>query len=87
LPSVVNYSILDLHTADAELRFSHLDLHVVQAQLQLDLDSVAQWISSSHFRLSVAKSTTMLIGSQQRIASKALTVSIGGMVFNQVKSV
>jgi len=41
---------------------------------------------SSHLCLSVAKSTAMFIGSQQRIVGKALTVSIGGMVLNQVKS-
>jgi len=37
LPSVVNYSSLDLYADDTELHFSHLDLSVVEAQLQLDL--------------------------------------------------
>jgi len=61
------------------LHFSHLDLNVVQTQLQLDLNAVAQWISSSRLCLNVVKSNGMLSG-------KALTVSIGSTVLNQAKS-
>jgi len=75
-----------LHSDDAELHFSHPDLNVVQTQLQLDLNAVAQWISSSCLCLNVVKSNAMLIGSQQRLSGKALTVLIGGTVLNQVKS-
>jgi len=51
------------------------------------LDAVAQWISSSRLCLNVVKSNALLIGSQQRLSDKTLTVSIGGTVLNQVKSV
>ena len=45
LPSLVNYSTLDLYTDNAKLYFSHLDLSVVEVQVQLDLNAVLQWIS------------------------------------------
>jgi len=54
--------------------------------LQLDLNTVAQWISSSCLCLNVVKSNAMLIGSKQRLSGKALTVSIGSTVLYQVKS-
>jgi len=87
LPSVVSHSILDSYVDDSELLFSHSDLSVVQTQLQLDLDAVAQWISSSRLCLNIVKSNALLIGSQQRLSGKTLTVSTGGTVLNQVKSV
>ena len=79
LPSVVSHSILDLYADDAELHFSHV------VQSQLDLNAVAQWISSSCLCLNVVKSTAMLIGRQQRLSGKTMTVSIGGTVLNQVQ--
>ena len=87
LPSVVDYSTMDLYADDAELHYSHSDLGVVEAQVQSDLDKVAQWISSSHLCLNVVKSTAMLIGSRQRISGKSFNVSIGGMALSQVDSV
>ena len=87
LPSVVDYSTMDLYADDAELHYSHSDLGVVEAQVQSDLDKIARWISSSHLCLNVVKSTAMLIGSRQRISGKSFNVSIGGMALSQVDSV
>ena len=77
LPSVVNHCMLDLYADDAELHCSHSDLHVVETCLQSDLDSVTTWLLSSHLCLKV---NCMLIGSHQRMADKALSVSVGGNV-------
>jgi len=89
LPSAVDYSTIDLYADDAELHYSHLDLAVVEAQVQSDLDRVAQWISSSHLCVNVVKSTSMLIGSRQRILGKSFNVSVGGtaIALSQVSSV
>ena len=86
-PSVVNYCLLDLYADDAELHCSHSDLHVVETCLQYDLDSVSTWLHSSHLCLNVYKSNCMLIGSHQRVSSKALSVSVGGNVLTQVNTV
>jgi len=40
LPTVVQYSILDLYTDDYEMHCSHADLGVVEMRLQSDLDDV-----------------------------------------------
>ena len=87
LPSVVDYSTIDLYADDAELHYSHLDLTVVEVQVQSDLDRVAQGISSSHLCLNVVKLTSMLIGSRQRILGKSFNVSVGGTALSQVSSV
>ena len=87
LPSVVNHCMLHLFADDAELHCSHSDLDVVETCLQSDLDSVASWLLSSHLCLNVVKSNGMLIGSRQRVADKALRVSVGGNVLTQVNSV
>jgi len=47
---------------------------VVEARMQSDLDDVTQYLCSSRLRLNVVKSASMLIGSCQRIASKAINV-------------
>ena len=54
--------------------YSHSDLSVVEARLQYDLDDVTQWLCSSQLCLNVAKSTSMLIGSHQRISNKQFIV-------------
>jgi len=68
-----------LYADDAKLHFNHLDLNVVQAQVHLDLNSVAQWISSSGL-LSV-------VNLRQRISGKMLNVSIGGSYSYSFESV
>ena len=80
MPLVVNHCMLDLYADDAELLCNHSDLHVVETCLQSNLDSVDTWLLSSHLCLNVNKSKCMLIGSHQRMADKALGVSVGGNV-------
>jgi len=87
LPSIVDFSTMNLYADDSELHYSHSDLGVVEAQVQSDLDKVVQWMSSSYLCLNVVKSTAMLIGSQQIISGKSFNVSIGGTALKQVDSV
>ena len=72
LPTVIKDSLLDLYADDAELYCSHSDLHVVESLLQSDLNVVACWLCSSQLSLIVVKSSSMLIGSRQRIANKLM---------------
>jgi len=44
LPTVVQYSILDLYADDAEMHCSHADLGMVEMCLKSDLDNVAHWL-------------------------------------------
>jgi len=83
LPAVVQYSVLDLYTDDAEMHCSHSDLGAVEKCLQSDLDNVAHWLCSPRLCLNVM-SNSMLIGSHQRIANKILNVTFGGKVLNSV---
>ena len=55
LPTVVQYSILDLYTDDAEMHCSHADLGVVEMHLQSDLDNVAHWLCCSCLCLNIVK--------------------------------
>ena len=48
---------------------------------QSDLDDVAQWICSFQLCLNVIRSSSVLIGSRQRISNKTLNVSVGGKLF------
>jgi len=48
---------------------------------------VALWLCSSHLCLNVVKSNAMLIGSRQKISSKTLNVSVGGVALKQVNSI
>jgi len=77
LPTVVQYSILDLYADDAEMHCSHADLGVVEMRLQSDMDNVAHWLSCSRLFLNVLKSNSLLIGSRQRVASKTLMFLLG----------
>ena len=87
LPFVIKHSLLDLYADDAELHCSHSDLSIAETFLQSDLDAVACWFCSSQLSLDVVKSSSMLIGSRQKIANKSLNVSIGGILLAQVDSV
>ena len=87
LPSVVSHCLLNLYANDIEMHCSDLDLQTVENCLQSDLASVATWLGSSHLCLNVDKSTCMPIGSHQRVADQALSVSVGGSVLSQVHSV
>ena len=57
--------------------------------MQSDLDDVTQWLCSSQLCLNVAKSTSMLIGSCQRIriVNKVINVSVGGTLLTTASSV
>jgi len=79
LPTVVQYSILDLYADDAEMHCSHADLGVVEMHL---LDDVAHWLCCSRLCLNIVKSNSLLIGSRQRVASKTLNVSVGGQIID-----
>ena len=87
LPTVIKNSLLDLYADDAELHCSHPDFDVVECLLQSDLNAVMCWLCSSQMSLNAVKSSSILIGSQQRIANKSLNVSIGGTLLTQVISV
>ena len=87
LSVVVKYSLLDLYADDAEMHCSHSDFSVVEAQLQSDFDDVTQWLCSSRLCLNVVKSTSMLIGSRQRITNKVINVSVGGTLLTTASSV
>ena len=87
LLTVIKDCFLDLYADDAELHCSHSDLCVVESLLQSDLNAVACWLCSSQLSLNVVKSSSMLIGSRQRIANKSLSVSIGGTLLAQLNSV
>ena len=87
LPTVIKDSLLDLYADDAKLYCSHSDVCVVESLLQSDLNAMACWLCSSQLSLNIVKSSSMLIGSRQRIANKSLNVSIGGTLLAQVNSV
>ena len=62
LPIVILHSLLDLYT----------DLSIVESFLQFDLDAVACWLCSSQLSLNAVKSSSMLIGSRQKIVNNHL---------------
>jgi len=68
-------------------QLNHSQLQRVEQVLQNELEQVYNWLAVNRFKLSVAKSLCMLIGSRQRIGGKSLSLSVNGDVLQQVLSI
>ena len=78
---------INMYADDTELHYCHCQLQRVEQVLQNELEQVYNWLAVNRFKLSVAKSSCMLIGSRQRIGSKSLSLSVNGHVLQHVSSI
>ena len=86
LPNSVNACDINMYADDTELHFCHSQLQRVEQVLQNEIEQVSNWMAVNRLKLNVTKSMCMLIGSQQRVGSKSLCLSLNGNVLKQVPS-
>ena len=86
LPNTVNTCDINMYADDTELHYCHSQLENVEQVLQTQLERVHSWMTVNRFKLSIAKSVCMLIGSRQRLNGKCLCLLLNGSILKQVSS-
>lgn len=78
LPGVLKYCRIQLFADDVQIYCAHSDSFTAVTQLNEDLQRVARWASMNSLEINYTKTKAMLYGTNQRVDSAQLRVSLGG---------
>ena len=75
-----------MYADDTELYSVHESLEAVERDLQQDISNLIKWITSNKLNLNISKAADMLIGSEQRVFNKVISISADGLPLHEISS-
>ena len=87
LPTAITDVDVNLYADDTELHYCHSDFRQLECILQCAVTQLFIWLVANKLKLSVPKSSSMLIGTRQRISGKTLHLSLDSLPLQQVSTV
>ena len=72
---------------DTELHFCHNDFRQLEYYLQCAVTKLFNWLVANKLKLSIPKSSCMLIGTQQRTFGRTLHLSLNSVPLRQVSTI
>ena len=87
LPAAITDVDVNLYADDTELHYCHSNLRQLECTLQCAVTQLFTWLVANKLKLSVPKSSSMLIGTRQRTIGKTLNLSLNNDPLKQVSTV